>query len=579
MKLKILVLSFFVCCAIQGMAQTETFVVAPANNATGINVGVLVRAMMINSVTTYTLELNTEQNFSGTPMIFTSPTPIITVRGLSYGTSYYARIMTNRSPEWGRTTTFSTGLPENFASVVSPINGAIDQRTTLPVTLRTVAGASNYTIELNPDPEFSPTAAIVQSGSGTNYTFSGLQNGTTYHMRVLTDLTENYGPITSFTTATLQRLTFITSANVFTNASWIPTLIVNSIGATSYTVELSPMIDFSAGIVSSSSTTTSVTFSTPLSYNTKYFGRVTSNLTPGLYGPTREINVGSPVSFSTMRSPMNNAMNVKFVTNIVSNMVPGASVYTIEANTSANFDPISAIVKVGSPTQFFSLSPGTKYFIRISTELNDGVWGATSSFTTGTPISLSFLMSPRNNATGVAPNATLVANAITGLTNYEIEVNTAPDFTGTAIVRTGPLPTKVFSGLAQGTTYFARVRTSLTQGLWGATSTFTTASPGGRVETDEVVDFDNSELAVPTDQIALNVFPIPTRDFFTVHVQTDEQQDYSLKMVDMTGREMHNSIQRTNSKVAVGHELLSGMYVLIVRTGNQTKIAKVMKID
>ncbi|NOS93300.1 MAG: T9SS type A sorting domain-containing protein [Cyclobacteriaceae bacterium] len=562
----------------QSGTAPDIYVKSPADLAVGVNISFMMSVNMMGTTNSYTIELNSKPNFTGTPIVFNSTSPYFTAKGLTYGTTYYARAKTNRNPKWGKTTMFTTGLPEIFAYVETPTSGAVNQNINTEVKLHSVAGATNYTVELNTDPNFSAGTALVQSGTTLSYMYRGLQFNKMYYTRVKTNLSPNWGPIKSFTTAPAQALSYIMANNVLTNTSWLPTLTVNSIGATSYTVELSPVSNFSSGIVSATSSTPSVTFTTPLAYNTKYYGRVTSNLAPGLYGLVRELTTGSPAGYSFMRSPANNSLNVRYITAIASNPVPGVTSYTVEANPDPAFGAGTAIVKTGMASQLFSLAQDTKYYVRISTNLSPGEWGITSSFTTGNNVSLAFVMTPRNNATGVSLNPTVAANTLTGVTSYEVELNLASDFSGTPIVRKGAPETKYFSGLLPGTIYYARVRTNLTGGVWGPTTRFTTVLPSGRVATEEEVPMEQERITL-SDQIDLTVYPVPTRDYFNVHVQSDTQQDVSLKIMDMMGRELHQSAQRTNSLISVGSELPSGMYLLMVRTNTGTKAVKVMKVD
>ena len=62
-------------------------------------------------------------------------------------------------------------------------------------------------------------------------------------------------------------------------------------------------------------------------------------------------------------------------------------------------------------------------------------------------------------------------------------------------------------------------------------------------------------------------------------MQSGTQQDISMKIFDMTGREAHSSTQRTNNMIEVGQELQTGVYMLMVRTPTKMKTVKVMKIE
>lgn len=88
-----------------------------------------------------------------------------------------------------------------------------------------------------------------------------------------------------------------------------------------------------------------------------------------------------------------------------------------------------------------------------------------------------FISKPANNSTNVpAPVLKVTANAVSGATRYTIELNTSPDFTETSFIQTSAKDhqlTLTFRGLAYAKTYYARVKTNLSN-HYGGVSRFTT---------------------------------------------------------------------------------------------------------
>src|SRR6185436_20952335 len=82
--------------------------------------------------------------------------------------------------------------------VITPANISTGQALTLNVTSRVITGATSYTIELNDAFDFTGNS-FVKTGAVTQ-SFTGLSYGTTYYTRVKTNLSANYGSITSFRT-------------------------------------------------------------------------------------------------------------------------------------------------------------------------------------------------------------------------------------------------------------------------------------------------------------------------------------------------------------------------------------------
>jgi len=552
----------------------DVYVTTPANNAVNQNLSVSVSAKAVTGATTYTIELNDSPTFTGTPIV-KSGSRTQSFSGLQYGTTYYTRVKTNLSPNWGIVTRFTTGSPEFFSYVTSPANGAIGTNVNLSVTANVITGASTYTIELNTASDFTGTS-IVKSGARAQ-TFNNLAVSTTYYTRVKTDLSPNWGATRSFTTGSAVSLSYVTTpANNATNQLWTRTITANTItGASTYTIQLSPVNDFSTGIIQQTGSTPTLSFS-GLAYDTQYFSRVTTDLSPGAWGPVRSFTTGNPANYSYITSPANGATNVSWIVTLTSNLVTDATQYTIEVNTASDFTGTS-IVQTGSRSMNFTLAYSQLYYVRVKTNLMPAAWGPARSFTTGSPVSFAYVTSPANGATNVATTVNVSSNTVTGATSYTIELNTAPDFTGTATVKTSSSRTINFAGLSAGTTYYTRVSTNLSGGVWGATRSFTTTGTAtGRIAQNTPDDITKETTE---ESFSIDVFGNPFTHSLSFIINARYQEEAAVKLIDLTGRVFHESNQKTNTLVVLEPSAAPGIYLLQAKTTSGLKYVRVMKIN
>jgi|GEM_PF-845955 len=554
--------------------QAPVYIITPANNAINQNVTLNLTANLISGATTYTIEINTASDFSGIDQI-QSGARTQSFSGLLYSTQYFVRVKTNLAPGWGKETTFITGAPEYFSYVTTPTNnstGVLLTNLSLNVTSNLVINATQYTIELNTSPTFSGGISIVKTGAKT-LTFSGLTPLTIYYSRVMTNLSPNWGKTQQFTTATMQQLSYVlTPANSSVNNSYDPSIVVNITGASNYTIQLSADITFLTGILQQSGPSPTFAYS-GLAYNTKYYSRVSSDLGAS-WGPTKNFTTADPLYFSYLTSPINASTGINVLTNITANLVPGATTYTIEANTAPDFSGTS-IVKTGAArTYAYSLAYSQTYYVRVQTNLMAGQWGATKSFTTGDPVSLAYVVTPANNAVNQHLTLNVSANNLPGATSYTIELNTASDFSGNSIIKTSASRTISFSGLKNALTYFTRVQTSLATNLWGPTKQFSTVLTGTRIESDAVASSDSLQVEPPV----LQVFPNPFSKTITIHLQTLNEQLANFVLFDLTGRPVREFKGMTNQVIEVdGSDLAQGIYLLKVTSGEINSTVKIVR--
>jgi hypothetical protein len=266
------------------------------------------------------------------------------------------------------------------------------------------------------------------------------------------------------------------------------------------------------------------------------------------------------------------------VTNITAYNVPLATSYIIEANTLPDFSGTS-IVKMGTVrTYSFTLAYNQVYYVRVQTNLAPGEWGLYRSFTTGSPQSLAYVTSPANGVVGVPTTVNVTSNLVPGATSYTIELNPEELFTGTPIIRTGAARTKNFTGLSENRTYYARVSTSLTPGVWGPTRSFTTVNPGGRQAGEAWVESTDEDPLAPDEITEVTIFPNPFTDQFDIHVQTTDQKPLEAQLIDMNGRTVFEARDwMTNRLHIVKGEFSPGVYLLKLNTEGVRRVVRVVR--
>ncbi len=557
-------------------ASLSTYVVTPGNNATNVSYQPTITVNDVGA-TTYSVELSPLNDFSADVISQTASSRTMAFTGLLYNTKYYSRARTELDSAWGPLRSFTTNSPLTYSYVTSPANNAINVNYTTNITAAVVPGATTYTIEANTQPDFLGTSIVRTGGRTLNFTLGYNQ---IYYVRVQTDLLPGqWGASRTFSTNSPLMYSYMTSpANNAVGVPYVTNITANTVpGATTYTIEANTLPDFTGtSIIRSGGRTLNFT----LGFDQVYYVRVQTDLMPGEWGPqVRSFSTNNPLFYSYMTSPVNGATNVSYVTNITANTVPTATTYIIEANTQPDFSGAS-ILKMGTGrTYSFTLAHNQTYYVRVQTNLMPGEWGSTiRSFTTGDPVSLAFVTSPANGAILVPTTVNVTANVVSGATSYTIELNTNDTFTGTALVLSGTGRTKNFSGLAEATTYYSRVSTNLTPGLWGPSRSFSTINPGGRQAGDPYVAEEFGEVIVTDQGITVRAFPNPFVDRFEVHVQTPEQEPLQAVFTDLTGRELFRSADwMTNRIHSIRGEFSQGIYLLELKTGNSRKVIRVVR--
>ncbi len=190
-------------------------VIRPQDGAINIAANTGYQTNSIVGSLTYTVDVSKIADFSSGVLTTTHTSPdAIPSLPLSANTKYYARAKSSLWPNYGRTTSFSTGTSQEVYSILSnPPNGSLNaEAPVLKVTARTVTGVKRYTIQLAKTNDFTGETLMMTSTVDfqRTLTFTGLGYNTQYYARVKTDLNTAYGPITTFKTK-VEQFSFVTT--------------------------------------------------------------------------------------------------------------------------------------------------------------------------------------------------------------------------------------------------------------------------------------------------------------------------------------------------------------------------------
>jgi len=284
-----------------GSAESFAYLISPANGSLTTESTLL--ANLVLTAANYTIEVNTSSGFDpATAIVKTGSSRLIAFPELQYGTVYYVRIHTNLTTTWGATETFTTGPPEAYSYVITPINSGTASQYAL--TVNTVAGATSFTIEVNTSPEFPAAGAIVRTSASRTMNFPELLYNRDYYTRVKTDMSPNWGPLKTFFTNGPESFSYLVSpgdaeSGVPVNVQLVPNIIN---GAQTYEITVSESNDFSLPFFSQSGT--GVPYSpqlTGLDYGTTYHVRVRTDLSEA-WGPSRTFTtIDAPTTMSLLR--------------------------------------------------------------------------------------------------------------------------------------------------------------------------------------------------------------------------------------------------------------------------------------
>jgi hypothetical protein len=444
--------------------------VSPANVATNLPPDALLDWSALGGLSNYDYQLDTSSQFNSPLMSLlsiSSATSQVTTSNLRFGTTYYWRIRGRHAADttlWSEVRSFTT---TDQLTLVSPANAATNLPPDALLDWSPLSGLSNYDYQLDTNAQFnSPMMSLLSISSATSQvTTSNLRFGTTYYWRIrgrhATDTTL-WSEVRSFTTT--DQLTLVSPANAATNLppdallDWSPLS-----GLSNYDYQLDTNAQFNSpmmSLLSISSATSQVTTSN-LRFGTTYYWRIRGRhaVDTSLWSEVRSFTTTDQL---TLVSPANAATNLPPDALLDWSPLSGLSNYDYQLDTNAQFNSaLMSLLSISSATSQVTTSNlrfGTTYFWRIRGRhaSDTSLWSEVRSFITTDEITL---VSPANGATNVSTNPILDWSVLTGITNYQFQVDTLYNFSTATIQTISSASSQANApGLLNSRIYYWRVR-------------------------------------------------------------------------------------------------------------------------
>jgi len=289
--------------------------------------------------------------------------------GLQAGTAYYYRVRVSGAPGTSASSATVTVTTTSFPAPVAQAASGVGQNG-FTANWSTVAAATSYRLDVASTADFSGGLVVNNTSlATTSYAVTGLLPGTNYYYRVraVGAATSGNSNIMSVTTVAFGPPVALSAVNITSSgftANWAALA-----GATSYTLDVATVADFSSGVATFAAiSATSYNVTGRLS-GTTYYYRVRATGAPGTSGNSNVITVVTPGSAPMIGTPPLSG----FITagqSVTLTVVAGGGNLTYQwyRGTSGNTgSPLSGATTASFTTP--ALTQTTSYWVRVSNGL------------------------------------------------------------------------------------------------------------------------------------------------------------------------------------------------------------------
>ncbi|MBI3563685.1 MAG: S8 family serine peptidase [Elusimicrobia bacterium] len=413
----------------------------------------------------YVAQVGAAADFSGA--VFSSATTARTlttlqVTGLTANTGYFLRLGTLNplgAATWGPYTTFNTGT-----SLIAPSNPSFDMLSTGTIRFNWAQGGNppglTYVAQASTASDYSGTLTSI-SGTAFSATFVSLAADASFYFRVQAV----GGPfLAAGPTATwalppaVSTAPFVAVATTGLTAAWANN---GDQPDTLYQAELSPVADFSSGVLVKQSRTTAAAF-TGLTPNTAYWARVTALSRSG--NASAAVVTGSTVTLvqtpTLGGAPFSAQAGDGFVFSYLTGSNPAGTRYLVQVSTDAAFSVVRGSSNTASSSAGFSgLLSNQAYTARVAGLNSAGTPTAYATASTATAV-----VAPTAAATAVTTRTATalglawLAGSLSPGTTYLAQVSSSPAFASAVTSSATLSATAALTALQPNTTYYGRVR-------------------------------------------------------------------------------------------------------------------------
>jgi len=428
----------------------------------------------------YTVEIGTDSGFNVNSGSTVTTTGSFIFTGLNINEIYFSRINSIVGPS---TSSWVLGA-STATSVMTPL-GVSSTWTGVGFSSLTVNWGqgdnpfgTGYDVHLSTDSGFIMN--VIATGTAqSSFTFTGLEPGNTYWARVRA--VNKVGVPTDFyymsSTQTLSisyppNLSFVAVSSTDLTAQWD----VANPPADSYTLQVSPRMDFSSGVISMNGTGVSENVGS-LAVNTTYWARVLSVI----QGSSSSWSVSIPTATSAaIPSPAANSFSSVGMSSLTVSWTKGANpqgtVFNVELSSFSNYSLKFSSVTKNTQAQFTALPSGTLFYAQAQslnlegtpTEFTD--LGSTKTLPVSSPSGFGFSGASMTYLSGWWGASTPPAE------NYIFQVAPTSNFdTGVVSSVTANL-SGIIAALSVNTSYYGRVSAVLNGSTGPWTQTIATAT-------------------------------------------------------------------------------------------------------
>lgn len=430
------------------------------------------------AITDYVVEYS--GNAGQTWTVFADGTSTATstnVSGLTNGQAYVFRVAAKNSAGTSAYTTYLTpvypiGVPDQVASLTATYGNTQVQLQWQAPAANNVSGLTDYTIQRSVDSGATWTTLSDGTNTNTNYTVTGLTNGTAYQFRVSASNSVGAGPysvstgnVTPRTLAGAPTNLTVSVGNTQAALSWTAPASTGGAAITDYQIQVSVAGGAYSTITKSASTTTSYT-ATGLTNGTAYTFRVATVNSEGASAYVTSSSVTPQTVPLAPTSVIGTANNAYVTVRWTAPSDSGGSVITdyvvqYSSNAGSTWTTFTDGTSTVLQTNVTGLTNGTSYIFRVAavSAVGTGNYSTVSAAVTpvgppGAPINA--LVSGGN--TQMFTNWTAPSDdGGSAVTGYVLQYRRSTTSSYTTYGTVGNVLEYTISGLTNGYTYYFRV--------------------------------------------------------------------------------------------------------------------------